>query len=117
MGRDVRKRWMTRRGHRTAWIVVHENGPGKGGHGHLLLHVPAGLVAALTGKQRAILKHITGSTYRARVIHSRPVGGKLAVERTAPGLHAANLANALHYIIKGAEDDAPAVHMDLMHKL
>jgi len=83
----------------------------------LLLHVPAGLVAALTGKQRAILKHITGSTYRARVIHSRPVGGKLAVERTAPGLHAANLANALHYIIKGAEDDAPAVHMDLMHKL
>ena len=84
----------------------------------MLLRVPAGLMAALTGKQRAILKHITCSTYRARVIHSRPAGGKLAVKRTAPCLHAANLAKALHYIINGAEeDDAAAVQMDLMHKL
>ncbi len=106
---DLVTRFMARRGHRTAWICVHENGPRKGGHCHLLLHAPAGLVKALTGQQRAILKRITGKPYRARVIKSDPVGGKLGIEATAPDLHAVNLARALDYLAKGATEDAAAL--------
>lgn len=106
---DLLTRWMARRDHRTAWLVVHENGPEKGGHCHLLAHMPAGLVQALTGQQRAILRRITGKTYRKRVLNSRPVGGKLGIDLTAPAMHAVNLAKVMHYIIKGADDDAAAL--------
>lgn len=105
---DLMTRVIRQHGQATSWLYVHENGPGKGGHCHLLMHVPAALVKALTGQQRAILKRITGRAYRANVIASRPVGGKLGIERAAPGLHAANLAKALHYLTKGADNDTAA---------
>jgi hypothetical protein len=106
---DLVTRFLARRRQRTAWLCVHENGPRKGGHCHLLVHVPAGLVKALTGQQRAILKRITGKTYRARVIKSDPVGGKLGIEANAPDLHAVNLARALGYLAKGADSNAAAL--------
>jgi hypothetical protein len=106
---DLVTRWMAQHHQRTAWLYVHENGQGKGGHCHLLLHVPPGLVRALSGQQRAILKRITGKPYRARVIKSDPVGGKLGIERTMPNLHAVNVARALGYLVKGADDEAAAL--------
>ncbi len=106
---DLVTRWLRRQGHRTAWLYVHENGPHKGGHCHLLLHVPPGLVRALSGQQRAILKRITGKPYRARSLKSDPVGGKLGIDQAAPALHEANLARALGYLVKGADDDAAAL--------
>lgn len=106
---DLVTRWMARRGERTAWLYVHENGPAKGGHCHLLLHVAPALVRALSRRQRKIIKHITGKPYRARAIASDPVGGKLGIDRAAPDLHAANLAKALAYLVKGADDDAAAL--------
>ena len=44
---DLLAKLVARHGGCTAWHWTHENGPGKGGHCHLLVHVPAVLVARL----------------------------------------------------------------------
>lgn len=107
---DLLTKALKRRGAATAWLWVHENAPGeghdKGGHCHLLFHVPADLVPVVTGLQRGWLRRITGQPYRARVIHSKPIGGRLGLEAGNPDLHAVNLEVALAYILKGASPDA-----------
>ena len=95
-----------RHGSGTAWLWTHENGDGKGGHCHLLAHVPPALVSRLTALQRGWLRRITGKPYVARVIHSKPIGGRLGLEAGNPDLHAINLAAALAYVLKGAGPDA-----------
>lgn len=105
---DLIGKTLGRHGSRTAWIWVHENGDSKGGHCHLLFHVPARLVPIVTGLQRGWLRRITGNPYRADVIHSRPIGGRLGLEASNPELHAANLQAALAYILKGADAEAAA---------
>ena len=103
---DLLTRWLARRGHRSAWLWVHENGDRKGGHCHLLARIPAGLVKALTGKLLGWLRTITLRTYRARVIYSRPIGGRLGIETSNPDLYAINLEAALAYVLKGACPEA-----------
>jgi len=44
---DLLAKLVARHGDCTAWLWTHENGPGKGGHCHLLVNVPAVLVARL----------------------------------------------------------------------
>lgn len=105
---DLMSKCIARHGSRTAWLWVHENGDEKGGHCHLLTHVPVRLVPVVTAAQRRWLKAITGQPYRARTILSRPIGGTLGLEAGNPGLHAANLGAALSYVIKGADGDAAA---------
>lgn len=103
---DLMAKALARHGSDTAWLWVHENGDGKGGHCHLLAHVPATLVSRLTGLQRGWLRRITGKPYRARVIHSKPIGGRLGLEAGNPDLHAINLEAALAYVLKGASPEA-----------
>ena len=102
---DLMAKAMGRHGSRTAWLWTHENATGnghdKGGHCHLLAHVPADLVPVITGLQRGWLRRITGQPYRARVIHSKPIGGRLGLESGNPDLHAINLEVALAYVLKG----------------
>lgn len=95
-----------RHGSRTAWLWVHENGPSKGGHSHLLAHVPAKHVKRLGGLQKGWLRRITSKPYRKRVILSKPIGGRLGLEVGNPELHAVNLQVALGYVLKGACPDA-----------
>lgn len=102
---DCLTRWLARKGHRTAWLWVHEGGEAKGGHCHLLAHVPADLVAELTGNLRRWLGRITGQPYRARVIHSKPIGGRLGLEASNADLHAVNLEVAFGYACKGARQE------------
>jgi hypothetical protein len=97
---------LARHGHATAWLWVDENGDGKGGHCHILAHVPARMVSHVTALQRGWLRLITGRPYRARVVHSRPVGGRLNVQESNPDLYAANLSVALSYVLKGANPEA-----------
>ena len=97
---------LRRHGSGSAWLWVHEGGDRKGGHCHLLVHVPARLVPVVNGLQRAWLRRITGNAYRARVIHSKPIGGRLGLEAGNPELHAINLAAALAYILKGTRREA-----------
>lgn len=103
---DLMTKALARHGSGTAWLWTHENGDRKGGHCHLLAHVPADLVPVLTGLQRGWLRRITGKPYRARVIHSKPIGGRLGLEKGNPDLHAINLEAALAYVLKGACPEA-----------
>ena len=105
---DLLTRWLARKGHRTAWIWVLENGHGKGGHCHLLVHVPAPLVRDLVAKAKQWLRAITGKPYRKRVLCSRPIGGWLGIEKSNPESYAANATAALAYLVKGADSEAAA---------
>jgi hypothetical protein len=99
---DLMTRALARHGGATAWLWVHENGDRKGGHCHLLAHVCPDRVARITRLQRGWLRRITGGAYRARVIRSKPIGGRLGLEMGNPDLHAVNLGEALSYVLKGA---------------
>lgn len=103
---DLMAKALARHGTGTAWLWTHENGDGKGGHCHLLAHVPADLVSVVTGLQRGWLRRITGKPYRARVFHSKPIGGRLGLETGNPDLHAINLEAVLVYVLKGASPEA-----------
>ena len=106
---DLLSKALNRHGTATAWLWVHEDGHGKGGHCHLLAHVPASLVQRLTALQRGWLRRITGQPYRSRVILSKPIGGRLGLEGTNPELHAANARAVLAYVLKGASPAAAAM--------
>lgn len=107
---DLLTKALARHGSGTAWLWTHENVPGnghdKGGHCHLLAHVPPDLVPVVTALQRGWLRRITAQPYRARVIHSKPIGGRLGLETGNPDLHAVNLEAALAYVLKGASPEA-----------
>jgi hypothetical protein len=103
---DLLGKALARHGYVTAWLWTHENGAGKGGHCHFLVHVPPHLVSVLAGLQKRWLKAITGKPYRARVILSKPIGGRLGLEASNPDLYAANLEAALSYVLKGANAEA-----------
>lgn len=105
---DLLTKALARHGSGTAWLWTHENGEDKGGHCHILVHVPATLVPLVTGLQKGWLRRITGKPYRSRVIHSRPIGGRLGLEIGNPDLHAVNLEEALCYVLKGASEAAAA---------
>lgn len=96
-------KWLARHDHRTAWIWVHENGDGSGGHCHLLAHVPPDCVADLTAAQKRWLSKITGRPYRVKVIKSIPIGGRLGLEASNPDLHFANLETVMAYVTKQAD--------------
>lgn len=97
---------LARHGSKTAWLWTHENGDRKGAHCHLLAYVPADLVRVVSRLQRGWLRRITGKPYGARVILSRPIGGRLGLETRNPDLHAINLQVALSYVLKGASAEA-----------
>ena len=101
---DMLSKTLARHCSATAWLWVHENGDGKGGHCHLLAHVPAALVGIVTRLQKRWLRTITGNPYRARVIKSVPIGGRLGLEGSNPALHAINRDAALSYVLKGADE-------------
>ncbi|KRA81390.1 hypothetical protein ASD76_12600 [Altererythrobacter sp. Root672] len=107
---DLMAKALARHGSGAAWLWTHENVPAnghnKGGHCHLLAHVPADLVPVVTALQRGWLRRITGQPYRARVIHSKPIGGRLGLETGNPDLHAVNLEAALAYVLKGSSSEA-----------
>jgi hypothetical protein len=105
---DQLSKALARHGSKTAWLWVHESGEGKGGHCHMLVHVPAALANVVSGLQRGWLRRITGQAYQARVIKSVPIGGRLGLECSNPELHSVNLDNALSYVLKGADADSAA---------
>lgn len=103
---DLLAKAIRRHGFRTAWLWVHENGDGKGGHCHVLAHVPPSLIRRVTVLQKSWLKAITGRAYKRGVVCSRPIGGRVGLETGNPALHAVNLDSALSYVLKGADNTA-----------
>jgi hypothetical protein len=108
---------LARHGCASAYVWAHENGEGKGGHVHILAHVPAEMVQRITKLQRRWLHTITCRTYQARTIKSVPIGGRLGMEQRNPDHHAVNLASALAYICKGAPQQVLNAHgIDRAHE-
>lgn len=105
---DLLSKAIARHGGRATYVWTHENGEGKGGHCHILAHVPPDLVKLMGNRQKGWLRTITGQSYRKRIIHSAPIGGRLGLERSNPELHLANVQAALAYILKGATPEAAA---------
>ena len=97
---------MKRHRSRFAAIWVRENGADKGDHCHILAHIPASLVKIVTRLQLGWLKSITKRPYKANVIRSVSIGGKLGLETGNPAVYAHNLKAALGYILKGANPEA-----------
>lgn len=105
---DLVTKALARRGHATAWLWVHENGKDKGGHCHILIHVPASLVGWITGQHKKWIRRISGRPYRDRTIKSVPIGRHLGVEESNLDLFGQNLLSAVGYVLKGADDAAAA---------
>lgn len=106
---DLFTKALARNGSKTAWIWVHEGGEDKGGHCHLLAHVPAHLVPIISGLQKGWLRKISGNNYRASVIHSKPIGGRLGLDVSNEELHAINLERVVSYVLKGADAEAASL--------
>lgn len=92
-----------------AAIWARESGDGKGGHVHILMHLPAGL--SLRNRTRRWIV-AAGGTYRLRVSRVRIIGGRLshATERGAHYLQ--NSGRVLAYLLKGASE-ATGLALDL----
>jgi hypothetical protein len=93
--------WLRKLGQRTAWVWVRENGPAKGAHVHIALHIPAG-VPWRFGRARRWIKRISGRRYVARAIRTTRVAGHVNAALVSPDHYAANLAGLLTYMTKGA---------------
>lgn len=103
---DLVAKTIARHGYRTAWLWVHENGAGKGGHCHALIHVPPKLAPIIAKRQRGWLRTITGRPYVARGIRSRPISGSLGRAGGDTTHYQENLKVALGYLVKCADPEA-----------
>ena len=90
---------LARHGSNTAWVWVHENGDGKGGHCHLLVHVRPVDVPIITRLQMGWLRRITGQPYRRHVIRGDAIGRKLGLDTSNPEKWARNVDTTLGYIL------------------
>ena len=97
--------WVASKGGRFAHVTVRGTGEGKGEHFHMLLHIPAGLRVGFNQRKSKWLR--TAGLKRAKgVSHSRAVGRFYYFGTSGfpgGGHYAANLAEALDYMLKGAE--------------
>jgi hypothetical protein len=86
-----------------AAMWVRENGEGKGGHVHILMHLSDGLT--LRNRYRGWIG-AAGGNYRRNVSKTRSIGGRLDLkERGDLGVahYGANLAAVVAYVLKGAD--------------
>lgn len=92
-----------RHGGRYASIWVREGGDGKGGHVHILMHVPAYL--SLKGRTRRWVR-LAGGECRSGVSYIRAVAGRVAAADSGGEHYAANAAKVRAYLLKGAHPAA-----------
>jgi hypothetical protein len=108
-----------------AWVRENDDGDGaKGSHVHILAHVPGAAGPGFMRRLRAWVRiaaggrynrrsgRIEGPAYAAGAVDTGRIGGRVTV---APAVHEANLAEALGYLLKGA-DDATAAALGLSRR-
>ncbi len=88
---------------RFAAIWVREGGETKGGHVHILMHLPARL--SLKGRTRRWIR-FAGGECRRGASYVRAVAGQLIVAETGGEHYAVNVAAVRDYLLKGAHPDA-----------
>lgn len=82
-----------------AAIWVRESGEGKGGHVHILMHLPARL--SLKGRTRLWVR-LAGGRCQSGVSYIRAVAGRLSAAESGAEQYAANAEIVRHYLMKGA---------------
>ncbi len=97
----VRKH-VSRAGGKLAALWARENGDGKGGHVHILLHLPSGMT--LRNRTRRWIKAAGGQPVR-RVSRVRTIGGTLTKAKVGGAGYRANADAALAYLLKAASDE------------
>lgn len=88
-----------RNGAQLAAVWCRENGRRKGGHVHILLHMPADL--PLKGYTRRWVR-LAGGQCRKGVSHVRSIGGNLKAAKSGSEHYRQNVANVRAYLMKGA---------------
>lgn len=81
-------------------VWVRENGEGKGGHVHILMHMPA--ERTLRGRTRRWVT-LAGGTYRPRTSRVVSIGGRLLSADSGSEHYQHNAAAVLAYVLKGAD--------------
>lgn len=84
-----------------AAIWVREGGEGKGGHVHILLHLPPGL--SLKGRTRKWIGVAGGRCVR-RVSRVRPVAGSVSAATHGGAYYRQNVGNVRRYLLKNVEE-------------
>lgn len=92
-----------RHGSRLAAVWVRENGEGKGGHVHILMHLRADL--SLVGRTRRWVR-LAGGECRAGVSYVRAIGGRLLSAENGGEHYRANADTVRAYLMKAAEQTA-----------
>lgn len=95
-----------RAGGELAAVWVRENGDGKGGHVHILMHLPAGL--SLRNRTRRWIV-AAGGAYRRNVSKVRPIGGRLASAESGGNHYRLNADIVRAYLLKGASEETGLV--------
>lgn len=86
-----------------AAIWVREGGEGKGGHVHILMHVPSAI--SLKGRTRQWIR-FAGGTCRRGVSRIRAVAGRISAAEGGGEHYAHNLRVVRGYLLKGASVEA-----------
>jgi hypothetical protein len=100
--------WLRKQGAATAWVWVRENGPAKGAHVHIALHIPPG-VPWRFGSARRWIERISGRRYVPRAILTTRVAGHVNAPLVSPDHYAVNLAGLLTYMTKDASGGGTVV--------
>ena len=95
--------WARKSGGEVAYAWLRENGPGKGSHSHILLHIPDGLKLSLS---RRWYRRVTGWTGRVPrfAVKTVCVAGTARAGQSSSDWYQANLAALLAYLLKGSDE-------------
>ena len=95
--------WARKLGGEVAYAWLRENGPGKGSHSHILLHIPDGLKLSLS---RRWYRRVTGWTGRVPrfAVKTVCIGGTARAGLSSSDWYQANLAALLAYLLKGSDE-------------
>lgn len=83
-----------------AVMWVRESGDGKGGHVHMLMHLPADL--RLNGRTRRWI-NLAGGRCMAKVSRVTAIAGRIGAAERGGAHYASNLATVRSYLLKGAD--------------
>lgn len=97
--------WLRSRGRQAAFAWVREDGPGKGAHVHILLHLPPDLIDAFNRRQRGWLTACE-ARWRGGVLKTRSIGRTYRQALAGGQDYLANLAETVDYVLKGADHRA-----------
>lgn len=109
--------WLAQQGAPRTWVWARETGDDKGGHVHILAHVPPLLSRTFANRQRKWLA-LCGADFDRGVIKSRAIGFSYQAAGAGPLFsesYTANLLRTVDYVLKGA-DQAAAETLGLVRK-